>query len=72
MGNWKGIRTKIFEGNMELELYDLQVDPSEQNNVAEAHPDIIAKIEDIMREEHTVAEIDRFKMKELGDMAEGN
>ncbi|MBN1482588.1 DUF4976 domain-containing protein [candidate division KSB1 bacterium] len=43
--NWKGIR---FDPRGELELYDLSTDIGEQNNVAKAHPDIVAKIKDIL------------------------
>ena len=47
MGKWKAIRANIFEGNMELQLFDLEVDPREQNNVAAAYPGIVQKIEAI-------------------------
>ncbi len=32
-----------------IELYNLQSDPAEQHNVAAAHPDVIARIADIMK-----------------------
>lgn len=67
MDKWKGVRANIFKGNMEIELYDLENDPGETTNIADKHPEIVAKIETIMKKEHTVAEIDRFKIKELGD-----
>ncbi|MDT0552675.1 arylsulfatase [Urechidicola vernalis] len=67
MGDWKGIRKNIFKGNMKLELYDLSKDPVELNDVADANPDIVKKIESIMKSEHTPAEIERFKIKQLGD-----
>ena len=67
MGKWKAIRANIFEGNMKLELYDLETDPTETNDIAGQHPDIVDKIEAIMKQEHTPAEIERFKFKELGD-----
>ncbi len=67
MGDWKGIRKNIFKGNMSIELYDLKSDPTESNNIAASKPEIVAKIEAIMKREHTPAEIDRFKIKELGD-----
>lgn len=67
MGKWKGIRMNIFEGNMGIELFDLENDPREQNDLADQHPEIVAQIESIMKEEHSIPENDRFKIKELGD-----
>ncbi len=67
MGKWKGIRKDIFKGNMKIELYDLKKDLSESTDVADQHPEIISQIEGIMKREHIPAEIDRFKIKELGD-----
>lgn len=68
MGNWKGIRQHIFDGNTGIELYDLQNDPQEQNNVAAEHPDVVEQIKSIMTTAHRPAELDRFKMEELGDV----
>lgn len=67
MGKWKGIRQNIFEDNMSIALFDLESDPTEQNDLAAKHPEIVAEIEAIMKEEHTIPEIDRFKIKQLGD-----
>ncbi|GAB3665125.1 arylsulfatase [Echinicola sediminis] len=68
MGKWKGIRRDIFKGNMEIELYDLESDPQEQNNIAQSHPEVVTKIAEIMKNEHSTPSIDRFKIKELGDI----
>lgn len=68
MGEWKGIRKDIFDGNMEIELYNLKDDIREETNVADQHPEIVARIETIMKEQHSPAEIERFKIKELGDI----
>ena len=67
MGDWKGIRKNIFKGNMEIELYNLANDIREEQNVAEAYPDIVERITTIMKNEHTPATIERFKMEALGD-----
>ncbi|WP_297803057.1 arylsulfatase [uncultured Polaribacter sp.] len=67
MGNWKGVRKNIFKGNMKIELYDLDKDPQELYNVANKYPEVVHKIETIMRSEHTTAEIKKFRMKQLGD-----
>lgn len=65
MGKWKAIRKNIFKGNMEIELYDLDIDPGELNDVADGNPEIIEKIKQFMIEAHSPAEIERFRIKEL-------
>ena len=67
MGKWKAIRKDIFKGNMDIELYDLESDPVESINIAAEHHDIIVRIDSIMKVAHVPAELDRFKIKELGD-----
>ncbi len=67
MGDWKGIRKNIFKGNMNIELYNLKNDLKETTDVALKYPEIVSKIEAIMKNEHTPAELDKFKIKQLGD-----
>jgi arylsulfatase len=67
IGPWKGIRKNIFEGNMSVELYNLEDDPREERDVAGQYPEIVAEIEAIMVREHVPATIERFKFEELGD-----
>ena len=37
-------KDSIFEGNMSIELYNLDLDHKEQNNVALSYPEIVEKI----------------------------
>ncbi len=67
MGKWKGIRKNIFKGKMVIELYNLDEDIQEQNNVADKKPAIVERIKQIMIEAHTPAELKKFKIKQLGD-----
>ncbi len=67
LGKWKGVRQNMLKGNLKIELYDLENDIQEEHDVANEHPEIVAKIEQIMKKEHVPAELERFKIKALGD-----
>ena len=52
MGKWKGIRVGLQKKLAPIELYDLATDPSESINLASSHPDLVAKVKQIMSAEH--------------------
>ncbi len=52
-GNWKAVRKTP---GSDIELYDLSTDPGEKRNVAKNHPDIVARITDIMTTGRTESE----------------
>jgi arylsulfatase A len=59
IGDWKGVRQNLVpqrgrnaKPNMHIELYDLASDPKESKDVSAAHPDVVAKIERLIREQH--------------------
>lgn len=49
-GRWKAIR---LTRKGPLELYDLKTDISEQHNIADAHPEVLARIEEYLRHART-------------------
>jgi arylsulfatase A-like enzyme len=53
MGRWKALRLRPGDP---LELYDLPADPSEEQNVANVHPDIVSQIEHYLRTARTVSQ----------------
>jgi arylsulfatase len=67
LGNYKAIRKDIRKGNLEIELYDLNNDIKEEKNIADQNPEIVKRIEEIMKKEHTIPELQKFKMEALGD-----
>ena len=67
MGKWKAIRREIFEGNMAIELYNLETDISEQQDLAGSYPKIVEQIAEIMKTAHTPSYLERFKFPQLGD-----
>jgi arylsulfatase A len=54
MGDWKGVRQNCHKNpNGPLRLYDLKRDPGEQHDVVAEHPEIVERLEQRMRKEHT-------------------
>lgn len=62
---WKGIKKGLFKGESRLKLYDLSVDSKELNDVASEHPDIVTKMENMMKEAHNTPSMDIFKIPVL-------
>ena len=54
MGRWKAVR---INPNKKIQLYDLDKDIGEQNDVAGANPDIVTKMAEIMRTGRTESEV---------------
>ena len=65
INEWKGIKKDLFNGPSELKLYNLSDDPKELNNVASRYPEIVTKMENIIKEAHTTPVMDRFKIPVL-------
>jgi arylsulfatase A len=56
MDKWKAVKLnidKVPQG--ETELYDLSADVGEVNNIASSRPEIVKKMEEIMKEAHTAS-----------------
>ena len=57
IGDWKGLRRNMkpkndSKPNLRLELYNLKTDVGETKDVATEHPEIVAQMEKLMREQH--------------------
>jgi arylsulfatase A-like enzyme len=48
--HWKAVRSPMFTGK--IELYDLAADLVEKNDVAAAHPDLVARAATLMQQAH--------------------
>ena len=64
MGDWKAVRTKLRgHPNVPIELYDLAADVGEQHNVAADHPDVVAKMKQIMLAARTESDNPKWNFK---------
>ncbi len=53
MGSWKGVKSDITKNKQaEWEIYNLTIDPKEQNNIASQYPDLVRQFENILQKEH--------------------
>ena len=65
INQWKGFKKKLFSGPAKLQLYNLNTDPKELNDLANEHPEIVEKIELIMKSAHTKASLEKFNIPVL-------
>jgi arylsulfatase A len=60
-GKWKAIMLNVDKNNgSDAELYDLSEDAGETRNIALSNPEIVSKLENIMKQAHTPSEIFPF------------
>jgi arylsulfatase A len=60
VGDWKGLREQMISvekagggaSRIQTKLYDLSKDPGETTDLAKEHPQVIANLEKLMREQH--------------------
>ena len=65
VGSWKGFKKDLFKGDAPLQLYDLSKDPKELNDLAAAHPEIVKKMENFLKEAHNTATLEKFRIPVL-------
>ena len=64
-GKWKAIRQNMLRKKkhtdpLRIALYDLEVDVSEARDVSAAHPEVVAKLRQLMEREHQPSEVFPF------------
>lgn len=70
MGKWKAIRRNMIKDpDAALELYDLESDIGETNNLASDFPEIVRQLEQIISRERSMPEVEGFR---FGKYAESN
>ena len=64
-GNWKGLKKNLQKGKQKLELYNLEKDILEKNDVSKDNAVIVQKLEKLLVEARTKPSLNRFKIKAL-------
>jgi len=60
-GNWKGVKLNYAKKpNAPMLLFDLSTDLREENNIANQHPEVVAELEQIMKESHEPSKVFNF------------
>jgi arylsulfatase len=67
LGDWKGVRRQLQKGQRVTELYNLAEDIGEKNNLASQQPEVLARIEKIMKEQHTPSRVFPIKALDQAD-----
>ncbi len=61
-GRWKAVRRNLRSGKIQTELYDLHADIAETRNLAADQPAILAKLTQLMAEQHTPSKLFPIKV----------
>lgn len=62
LGDWKGIKSNMKKNkNAPWEIYNLKADEKETVDLAAQHPELIKKFEEIVKKEHTPAQIKEWE-----------
>src|SRR5690606_29385681 len=63
-GDWKLVNYNVFTPEkMTVELYNIATDPGEQNNVANAHPEMVKELAALMAGARTESEVFPFESR---------
>lgn len=72
MGQWKMVWKNIKDGNMEVELYDLESDIREEHNIMDQYPEMREKFFDIVKKEHATPENTSFIIEGVEQVVQQN
>lgn len=62
LGDWKGVKSNMKKNkNAAWEIYNLKTDEKESIDIASQHPELVKKLEEIVKKEHTPAQIKEWE-----------
>ncbi|MCP3914975.1 MAG: arylsulfatase [bacterium] len=56
-GQWKAVRPKLERGDVTTQLFDLESDVGEKNDVADEHPEVLARMEKLLLEARSPSKV---------------
>ena len=65
LDKWKAIRRNIANGNKEIELFNLTLDPMEKDDVSSSNLEVISLLEKIFNDARTTPTLKNFYIKSL-------
>ena len=68
IGKWKILWKEIKKGNKKVELFNLDEDIREENNIADKYPEITNRLFEIIKKEHSTPETKRFRMNAIEEV----
>jgi len=57
VGKWKGVRQQMKKGKLKIELYDIDSDIGERNDLADEHPQIVNRLAKMMEKVRTPSDV---------------
>jgi arylsulfatase len=63
VGDWKAVRQRMTRGNLKTELYNIANDIGEKKDVASDHPEVVARLEAVMKQQHVRSDV--FPLKPI-------
>lgn len=63
-GSWKAVKYNVFKGKeAQIELYNLEKDVQEENNVAANHPEVVKEMQEILAAARTPSPVYKFMQR---------
>jgi arylsulfatase len=67
IGKYKALRKGMLKGNLVFELYDLENDPQETSDISADHPEIMSRVQEIVRKEHHPSDNPAWRFTVIGE-----
>jgi arylsulfatase len=67
IGKYKALRKGMHRGNVGFELYDIENDPQETTDISADHPEVMSRVQEIVRKEHHPSDNPAWRFPVIGE-----